>query len=68
MDKISSAIQLAFLCEPSTSALPVTNPATGEVLAHIPTQCDSEINAMIDRSARAQKAWSKLRRKNAPEN
>ncbi len=59
MDKISSAIQLAFLCEPSTSSLPVTNPATGEVLAHIPTQCDSEINAMIDRSARAQKAWSK---------
>ncbi|UTM60198.1 NAD-dependent succinate-semialdehyde dehydrogenase [Photobacterium sp. CCB-ST2H9] len=59
MQQIQNRNLLAFLCEPFDTSLAVTNPATGEVLCHIPTQNEAEIVSAIERAHVAQKAWAK---------
>ncbi|WP_067519406.1 NAD-dependent succinate-semialdehyde dehydrogenase [Endozoicomonas ascidiicola] len=57
MKEIKNTALLVFICEPSETTLAVTNPASGELLCHIPTQTEEEINTIIERSAKAQKEW-----------
>ncbi|MGR5147009.1 NAD-dependent succinate-semialdehyde dehydrogenase [Photobacterium alginatilyticum] len=59
MQSIQNPSLLSFLCEPSEQSLAVTNPATGEVIGHIPTQSKAEIEAAIERSHEAQGYWKK---------
>ncbi|UIP29863.1 NAD-dependent succinate-semialdehyde dehydrogenase [Photobacterium sp. TLY01] len=59
MQQIKNRTLLAFVCEPSDTSLAVTNPADGEVLCHIPTQTEAEINSAIERANTAQKRWAK---------
>ncbi|MDO6707058.1 NAD-dependent succinate-semialdehyde dehydrogenase [Photobacterium sp. 1_MG-2023] len=59
MQQIQNPKLLTFLCEPSDTSLAVTNPATGAVLCHIPTQNEAEIVAAIERANTAQKSWAK---------
>lgn len=40
--------------------LPVTNPSTGEVLAHVPLSTAAELDAAVKAAAVAQKEWGKL--------
>ncbi|QUJ70338.1 NAD-dependent succinate-semialdehyde dehydrogenase (plasmid) [Photobacterium sp. GJ3] len=59
MQQIQNPKLLTFICEPSDTSLAVTNPATGAVLCHIPTQNEAEIVAAIERANIAQKSWAK---------
>jgi acyl-CoA reductase-like NAD-dependent aldehyde dehydrogenase len=40
--------------------LPVTNPATGEVFAHVPAATADDVDAAVSAAARAQRSWSEL--------
>ena len=60
MKEIHNPSLLSILCEPSERSLAVTNPATGEVIAHVPTQTEGEIHQAIERSAKAQAEWQRI--------
>merc|ERR1719386_88776 len=38
--------------------VPVTNPATGEVIAHVPLTSSEEINHAVQKAKEAQKKWA----------
>lgn len=59
MKDVRNPTLTGFLCEPSEDTLAVENPATGELIGHIPTQSESEIHEAISRSHSAQKQWQK---------
>lgn len=40
--------------------IPVENPATGEVIAHVPDLGAAEVKALVDRARAAQPAWEEL--------
>ena len=57
MNNIKNPSLLAFMCEPCETSLAVTNPATGELLGHVPTQSEEDIKTIIEKSSLAQKQW-----------
>lgn len=59
MEQIKNRSLIGFMCEPSETSLAVTNPATGALIGHIPTQSREEIEAAVERAHAAQKLWQK---------
>ncbi|ELT90842.1 hypothetical protein CAPTEDRAFT_147454, partial [Capitella teleta] len=57
MDKINNKSLLSILCEPGDHALAIDNPADASVVGYIPVQSETEIDACIEKSRLAQKAW-----------
>jgi acyl-CoA reductase-like NAD-dependent aldehyde dehydrogenase len=45
---------------PDAGGIPVENPATGEIIAHVPDTPAAEVTAMVERARRAQPAWEAL--------
>ena len=50
---------------PSSEALPVTNPATGEVLARVPLSSAADLDAAVDAARAALPAWRAVSRDRA---
>ncbi|MDX1302160.1 NAD-dependent succinate-semialdehyde dehydrogenase [Photobacterium sp.] len=59
MHEIMNKSLVSFFCKPSDTSLEISNPATGEVIGHIPTQSESEIISAIEKSHTAQRRWAK---------
>ncbi|KLV08561.1 NAD-dependent succinate-semialdehyde dehydrogenase [Photobacterium ganghwense] len=59
MHQINNASLLSGLSEQGSHTLTITNPATGEVLGHVPTVSESALQDMIEAAHQGQKAWAK---------
>ncbi|MGF1758570.1 NAD-dependent succinate-semialdehyde dehydrogenase [Photobacterium sagamiensis] len=59
MREIVNKSLVSFFCKPSDTSLEISNPATGEVIGHIPTQSEAEIKSVIEKSHTAQQSWAK---------
>lgn len=59
MEKISNMSLLSCLCEKTASSIPVTNPATGDVLGFVASYDKTSIENKIQLAKEAQKAWAK---------
>lgn len=59
MDKISNKSLLNVMCDASEDAIAVVNPATNEVIAHIPSVQPAQISRQIEQSKTAQALWQK---------
>ncbi|PSW05195.1 NAD-dependent succinate-semialdehyde dehydrogenase [Photobacterium lipolyticum] len=59
MREITNKSLVSFFCKPSEISLEISNPATGEVIGHIPTQSEAEIKSAIEKSHTAQQSWAK---------
>lgn len=59
MDKISNKSLLNVTCDASEDAIAVVNPATNEVIAHIPSVQPAQISRQIEQSKTAQALWQK---------
>ncbi|CAM3748473.1 NAD-dependent succinate-semialdehyde dehydrogenase [Parendozoicomonas haliclonae] len=57
MDRINNKTLLSILCAPGDNTLSVVNPATGELLGHIPTQTEAEIEQAISLAEEAGNSW-----------
>ncbi|GAB6260308.1 NAD-dependent succinate-semialdehyde dehydrogenase [Photobacterium sp. R1] len=57
MESIKNKQLITVLCEPGEGTLAVHNPATGQLLGHIPTQSEAEIQQAIAKSHLAQQQW-----------
>ncbi|WP_413113222.1 NAD-dependent succinate-semialdehyde dehydrogenase [Thaumasiovibrio sp. DFM-14] len=57
MDKVKNAPLLNCLLDNEVDGLAVTNPATGELIGHVPCATPEDVNTAIEQAAVAQKAW-----------
>jgi acyl-CoA reductase-like NAD-dependent aldehyde dehydrogenase len=59
---------MATATQPTTShngssagdTIPVENPATGEIIAHVPDMSAEEVAGLVERARAAQPAWEAL--------
>ncbi|MGB1974350.1 MAG: NAD-dependent succinate-semialdehyde dehydrogenase [Vibrio toranzoniae] len=60
MLEINNQRLLSFMVTEANNAVAVSNPATGELIGHVPISSEAELDSAIERSHIAQKEWAKL--------
>lgn len=67
MEQINNLSLLSAMCEKVNSAIPVVNPANGQVLGYVPSHRRDVIEKAITDAEAAQKAWAKTSAKQRAE-
>ena len=57
---MQSVIASSFMVTEANNAVAVSNPATGELIGHVPISSEAELDSAIERSHIAQKEWAKI--------
>lgn len=60
MKKVPNFINGEFVTSPSKTWMPVTNPATQEVIAEVPESTDAELEQAVQSAASAFKSWREV--------
>jgi acyl-CoA reductase-like NAD-dependent aldehyde dehydrogenase len=60
LENAEVAVQPNGAAAEAAAGIPVENPATGEVIAHVPNMGAAEVGAIVDRARNAQPAWEAL--------
>ncbi len=60
MLEINNQRLLSFMVTEANNAVAVSNPATGELIGHVPISSEAELDSAIERSHIAQKEWAKI--------
>ena len=60
MLEINNQRLLSFMVTEANNAVAVSNPATGELIGHVPISSEAELDRAIERAHIAQKEWAKL--------
>ncbi|WP_028025437.1 NAD-dependent succinate-semialdehyde dehydrogenase [Enterovibrio calviensis] len=67
MEQIKNLSLLTALCENVNSAIPVHNPATGDILGYVRSHSRQTIETVIEKAEISQKAWAKTTAKQRSE-